>query len=149
MQLIRSHAQHKDFKKLVSDLDSYLAKTDGEEHDFYNQFNGLENLTAVVIAYLNNEPVGCGAFKKYDRSSAEIKRMFVKPAYRGKKIASYMLVALEKWAAEQGFKNCILETGKRQVEAVKFYQKCKYEVITNYGQYQGRANSICFKKTLL
>ena len=59
-----------------------------------------------------------------------------------------VLKELEKWAAELGFRECILETGNRQTEAVSFYHKSGYSVIPNFGPYIGVDNSICFSKML-
>ncbi len=148
IKIIRTNSKHEDFKRLVKDLDAYLAITDGDEHAFYDQFNGIENLDHVVLAYENDNAVGCGAFKTFDDSSVEIKRMYTVPEYRGKGIASKIINDLELWATDLSYENCILETGKRQVEAVKFYQKKNYKNIANYGQYVGMANSLCFKKRL-
>ena len=146
IQLTRTTSSNSDFITLVKALDQYLAIVDGEEHAFYDQFNKIENLNYVVVAYINNEAVGCGAIKAFNNQSMEVKRMFTKPASRGQGIAGLILNELEKWAQELNFSSCILETGKRQVEAVRLYTKSKYTVIPNYGQYQHMENSICFIK---
>jgi len=146
--VLRTDATNADFKTLVKQLNAYLKITDGDEHDYYNQFNGIEHLKNVVIIYNGNVAVGCGAFKPYDATSVEIKRMYVNPDVREKGIGKQILSALEEWAKELGYCNAILETGKRQVEAVKFYQKCNYQFIPKYGQYKIMENSLCFKKDL-
>ena len=74
--------------------------------------------------------------------------MYTKPEVRKYGLASKVLKELEQWAFEEHFENTILETGKRQVEAVKFYQKNHYLSMPNFGPYQGIENSVCFKKTL-
>lgn len=148
MKIIRTNSENQDFINLVQKLDAYLKITDGDEHDFYNQFNNIDVLKNVVLVYLEDIPVGCGAIKKMDDFAVEIKRMFVSSDKRGKGIAQKILAELEIWAKELGYKKCVLETGKRQVEAVKFYHKCKYKVIPNYGQYAAMENSICFEKEL-
>ncbi|WP_296634119.1 GNAT family N-acetyltransferase [Polaribacter sp.] len=146
IKLIRTTSENKDFINLVRDLDAYLKITDEDEHDFYNQFNNIDVIKHVVIGYHENTLVGCGAIKHFDEDSVEVKRMFVSPIARGKGFAQQILLDLEQWAKELGYKSCILETGKRQVEAVKFYHKCNYSIVPNYGQYEGMKNSICFKK---
>lgn len=146
--LKRTDSSNKDFVDLVNQLDAYLKITDGDEHDFYNQYNSIENLSHVVVAYSDNKPIGCGAFKNFKNNSAEIKRMFTRTEYRGNGIATLILNELEKWASELNYDSCILETGIRQVEAVEFYKKNSYNIITNYGQYKGVKNSLCFKKNL-
>lgn len=146
--LKRTNSSNKEFVCLVEQLDAYLRITDGDEHDFYNQYNAIENLKQVVIAYINNKPVGCGAFKFFEKNSVEIKRMFTSEKHRGKGIASLILNKLEKWASELNYDSCILETGIRQIEAVEFYKKNGYTIISNYGQYKGVENSICFEKNI-
>ncbi len=148
IKILRTNSTKPDFMKLVEELDSYLRIVDGEDHAFYNQYNGIEALNHVVIAYKNHVAVGCGAFKPYADNKAEIKRMYSNPNYRNEGIATQVLAELEKWAKELNYQSCILETGKRQVEAVSFYQKNHYQSIPNFGQYAGIENSLCFEKVL-
>ena len=78
----------------------------------------------------------------------EIKRMFTLAGSRGKGLASLVLKELESWAAEMLYEKCILETGKKQPEAIRLYQKNGYKLIPNYGQYAGVENSVCFEKNI-
>ena len=144
----RTNSENKDFISLVKALDAYLKIIDDNEHEFYNQFNNIDVLKNVVVLYLDNVAVGCGAIKKVDTYSIEVKRMFVLPEKRGQGIALKVLQELEIWAKELGYKKCVLETGKRQVEAVAFYKKCNYKMTPNYGQYEGIENSVCFEKVV-
>tara|TARA_R110001606_G_scaffold2886_1_gene12487 strand:- start:48 stop:518 length:471 start_codon:yes stop_codon:yes gene_type:complete len=156
MNIVRTNSQNKDFINLVKQLDAYLKITDGDEHAFYNQFNNIDVLKQVVVLYDDTEinsaqvnfPVGCGSIKKFDEISVEVKRMYVSPKNRGTGIAQKILNELEIWAKELGYKKCVLETGKRQLEAIQFYKKCGYKIIPNYGQYTAMENSICFEKKL-
>lgn len=147
-KLIRTNSENKDFIQLIQALDAYLKITDEDEHDFYNQFNNTDVLKNIVVIYVDEIAVGCGAIKKFDETSVEVKRMFVALEKRGSGVAQKILQELEVCAKELGYQKCVLETGVRQVEAVKFYKKCKYQIIPNYGQYQGMENSICFEKQL-
>ena len=145
---VRTNSDNPQFIKLVAALDAYLAITDGDEHAFYSQYNKIDKIKHVVIAYENEIPVGCGAIKEFAADSMEVKRMFTSPEGRKKGVATTILSALEKWAAELGYKKCVLETGIRQADAVSLYQKCGYQSIPNYGQYIGVDNSVCFEKEL-
>lgn len=144
--LTRTDSSNPDFVALVKLLDAYLAEKDGREHDFYNQFNTIVKLNNVVVGYENDIPVSCGAIKEFDEDTMEVKRMFTMPEVRGKGLASLVLTELEGWASELGYKKCVLETGKRQVEAVALYKKKGYSIIPNYAQYLGIENSLCFQK---
>ncbi|MDY0780389.1 GNAT family N-acetyltransferase [Tenacibaculum sp. IB213877] len=148
IQLIRTNSNNKDFVTLVKKLDQFLAVSDGEDHAFYDQFNKLDTIKHVIVAYLDDKPVGCGAIKQYDGFTVEVKRMFTTIEARGKGIASLILAELEKWAIELSYKRAVLETGIRQVEAIGLYKKNDYKVIENYGQYTGVKDSVCFEKLL-
>ncbi len=149
LKLVRTNSGNTDFINLVKKLDSYLTIVDGDDHDFYNQYNNIDVLKHVVVAYLNHIPVGCGAFKEFDKTSVEIKRMYTNPESRSGGIASKILKELEVWSNELGYNSCILETGIRQVEAVQFYKKNDYTIIPNFGPYENVENSLCFKKELI
>lgn len=142
----RTNSQDTIFQALVKELDAELKIRDGEEHTFYAQFNKTDHIKFVVVAYEEDEPVGCGAVKEYSRDTMEIKRMFVRKSKRVKGIASIVLVELETWCMELGFKRCILETGIKQPDAIRLYRKNNYNQIPNYGQYENAANSVCFEK---
>jgi len=146
--LLRTDSSHPDFQQLVELLDADLKERDGDEHAFYHQFNSIQALQNVIIAYDNDIPVSCGAFKPLSSATVEVKRMFTLPAKRGQGYASLILKALEEWATELKYSSIVLETGKRQPEAIALYQKNGYKIIPNYGQYIGIENSVCFEKKI-
>ena len=148
IKLIRTNSDNPDFIELVKYLDAYLAEKDGDDHSFYNQFNKIDKIKYAVVAYQDDVPTSCGAIKEYNTDTAEVKRMYTLPESRGRGIAGKVLTELETWAGELSYKKCILETGKRQPEAIALYQKMGYHVIPNYGQYAGIENSVCFEKEI-
>ena len=145
---IRTNAENEDFQKLVKKLDADLRIRDGEDHLFYAPFNKIDRIKYAVIAYDKELPVGCGAIKNYDPETMEVKRMYVLPDKRGQGIASAILKELEQWAMEMGCIKCVLETGKKQPEAIALYTKNGYQVMPNFGQYEQVENSVCFEKLL-
>lgn len=148
VNILRTDSDNPDFRELVRLLDQDLAIRDGDEHAFYSQFNQLDKIRYAVVAYAENLPVGCGALRAYSEDAVEVKRMFVLPELRGRGIAGRVLAELETWASELGFARCILETGKKQPEAIHLYQKAGYELIPNYGQYLEVENSVCMEKKI-
>jgi len=144
----RTDSANPHFRELVRELDLDLAHRDGEDHAFYAQFNRVDTIQHVVLAYDGDIPVGCGAIKPYGVNTMEVKRMYVLPGNRAAGIATKVLAELERWARELSCEKCILETGKRQPEAIGLYRKGGYRVIPNYGQYAGAENSVCFEKEL-
>jgi len=149
IKLIRTNSENPDFIKLVKFLDEDLAIKDGEAHFFYAQFNKINKIMHAVLAYENKIPLGCGAIKEYDTNTMEVKRMYTSPESRKKGIATKILTELEKWVFELSYGRCILETGKRQPEAIGLYKKSGYTQIPNYGQYSGVENSVCFEKEII
>lgn len=148
MTFQRITSDNDDFLNLVTLLDEDLAIRVGEDHAFYAQFDTLDHIKNVVVGYHRDHAVGCGAFKPYNKTTAEIKRMFVRPDFRGQGIAKGILTALENWAREYGFTNCILETGTNNPPAIQLYTKAGYSVIPNYDQYENVVTSVCLGKII-
>ncbi len=145
---IRTNSANSDFQKLVKELDAELKIRDGDDHSFYAQFNKIDKIKHVIVAYEGRLPVGCGAIKEYSKDTMEVKRMYVPPSKRGSGIATYILKELEEWTIEMKFSRCILETGEKQPEALRLYEKNEYRRIPNFGQYENVKESICFEKML-
>jgi len=80
MEIIRTDSTSLDFIHLVRQLDHTLALVNGHDHAFYSQFNTLSAIKYVIVLYDGNEAIACGAFKKYNESTCEIKRMFTIPS---------------------------------------------------------------------
>ena len=143
----RTNSTDPDFRSLIILLDKELNERYGDlMQSTYDRYNHIIDIDTVIVAYRDGIAAGCGCFKKYDDTSAEIKRMFVKDTERGQGIAYQILSGLELWAKELGFTNTILETGDKQDEAIALYQKLGYVITPNYGQYSGMETSICMRK---
>ncbi|MFB9803599.1 GNAT family N-acetyltransferase [Streptomonospora salina] len=106
--------------------------------------------TAVFLAA--TEPgggvVGCGALRRLDERTFELKRMYVVPARRGRRIGEALLHALEDAGRERGATRMRLETGVEQPEAMRLYERCGYSRIPLYGPYTGCAASVCYERDL-
>lgn len=148
ISLERSNSTHESFIRLVKELDEYLSGINGDQDAFFKEFNTIDKLQYVIVCYINKVAAGCGAFKRINDTTVEVKRMYVKPIYRGKNIATLILKELEEWARQERFSSVVLETSKTMQPAVYLYKKNEYGVISNYGPYKGVESSICFKKTL-
>jgi putative acetyltransferase len=148
IRYLRTNSENKDFVELVKFLDADLKIRDGDDHAFYAQFNKTNSIRNTIVVYDNDMPVACGAVKPFDEHSMEVKRMYVIESRRRMGLAKGVLAELEKWAAELGYINLVLETGKNQPEAIQLYTNTGYQVTENYGQYKGVENSVCFMKAL-
>jgi len=148
MHILRVNSEHEDFKMLAQELEAELRIRDGDDGLVYAQLNEVGYMSEALLAYEEGKSIACVALRLLSAHVAEIKRMYVQPPYRGRGIASRMLIELEQWALESGFKQLVLETGKNQPEAIRLYQKEGYTIIPNFGKYGDSANSICFKKEL-
>ncbi|MEU4533002.1 GNAT family N-acetyltransferase [Micromonospora ureilytica] len=100
---------------------------------------------AVVV---NGRAVACGGLQALDAETGEIKRMYVRPAYRARGIGRQLLAALEECAFRQGHSVVCLETGTYLPAAIALYTSCGYQRIPVYGEYAGNPYSVCFAKRL-
>lgn len=148
IQLKRSTSADADFQDLVIQLDQDLAEKNGDNNAFFAQYNRIDFIQHVVVLYVNDKAVACGAFKAFDDEQVEIKRMFVCEDQRGKKLGLAVLQELERWAIELRYTSCVLETGTKMKAAIHLYTKFGFERIENYGQYAGIEDSLCFRKKL-
>jgi putative acetyltransferase len=103
---------------------------------------------AFVVAWLNDEAVGCGALRPMDNGIAEVKRMYVRPAARGNGISRKILNKLEELAAAYNYAALQLETGNLQTEAIGLYASSGYARIDCYEPYVDNPHSICYEKRL-
>lgn len=149
IQLIRTNSDNVDFQQLILRLDKFLTERDKEGHAHCIEYNQLDKIRHVVVAYSDEIPVGCGAIKEYKPEISEIKRMFVDDSARSQGIATKILTELEAWAIELGYTQSILETGNKLPEAIALYEKHGYRGIPNYDQYVCIESSVCYTKYLV
>lgn len=107
----------------------------------------------LVAREADGTPVACGGIRPLPDSVigpgvVEVKRMYVVPDARGTGVATAVLRALEAAAAEIGAHSVVLETGTRQPDAIRFYEREGYESIPLFGSYIGAAESLCFARSL-
>lgn len=93
--------------------------------------------------------VGCGGLRRLDALTYEIKRMYVTPAWRGRRIGEVLLRALEEAAVDRGATRMRLETGAEQTESLRLYERCGYHRIERFGHYVDSEASICFERALV
>lgn len=148
VKIVKTTSENPDFVNLIKALDESLWERYPELKSDYWGNNILELNPNVVILYLEDKAVGCGCFKKYDKNTIEIKRMFVSPEVRGMGLAQTILRELELWAKDLGYSFSVLETLYKQKEAIALYQKTGYNIVDNYEPYVGLKNSICMRKQI-
>jgi GNAT superfamily N-acetyltransferase len=102
-----------------------------------------------VAAYLDGHPVGCGGVQPLGDGVGEVKRMYVRPAYRGRGHSRLILAAIEEYAVEQGYHTLRLETGSHLRVAIALYTGAGYAQIPAFGEYADSPGSVCFEKVLV
>ena len=149
MQIRRYPATSPEVQAIIERLDqSLLERYDPSE---IHGIDGAEFEAAggtFVIGELEDRHVACGAFRPLSAGIAEVKRIFVDPAYRGRGLARAILAHLEDEMVRRGFETAVLETGVRQAEAIRLYRKAGYIPIPAFGEYASCACSLCFAKGL-
>lgn len=86
----------------------------------------------LLVAYLREEPIGCGAIKFHPDAPGEIKRMWVAPQARGLGLGRRLLQALESTAREAGTTVLHLETNQTLLEAIRLYRQCGYQEVAAF-----------------
>lgn len=107
-----------------------------------------EGRGGFYLAWLGGQPAGCGALRLIDATTAEIKRMYVRPPLRGRGIAARLLARLETEARRLGARRMVLETGERQFESMALYRRAGFTAIERYGEYAASPLSQCMGKAL-
>jgi GNAT superfamily N-acetyltransferase len=92
--------------------------------------------------------VGCGAVRRIDTQTGELKRMYVAPQERGRGVGRAILSALEAEARKLHLIRLVLETGVRQSEAQVLYQRAGFSRTAPFGEYLDSPLSICMAKAI-
>lgn len=135
-----------DFRALAAELDAYYFTLVGDIQLRYAEPNRPENMNALAVAYEDGVPIACGAWKRVDGEAAEIKRIYVRPEFRRRRVASRLILALEENAAAAGFRKFILETARNTDSSHRLYLSLGYKIIDYYGSPAGAENCLCFYK---
>lgn len=135
-------------------LTALLAEAHAEARRRYPELEGVKRgkLTpdiVFVVARRDGMPVGCCAVQPEGPRLHELKRMFVVPAARGSGIADELLAAVERIAADAGSTVLRLETGTRQPEAIRFYERSGFAAIPRYPPYLDDPFARCYAKSLI
>jgi len=140
-----------DAKRLIAALDDQLATRYAPSQMFGRNLKPehlVDGQGLFLVARVDGRATGCGAVRRLDESTAEIKRMYVEPAFRGKGIARLILEQLESAARNLGVRRLVLETGVHQHEAIRLYRRDGFTVLPCWGGYAGSATSLCFEKLM-
>ena len=148
MQIRFVAPQSRDFRELAAKLDAYYFTLVGDIQLRYAAPNRPENMTALAVAYEEDVPIACGAWKRLEDGKAELKRLFVLPEFRRRGVARAMIAVLEADAAQNGMRQMILETAVDTTDSHKLYLSAGYLLREYYGSPAGEENCLCFYKNL-
>lgn len=148
IEVVKTTSDNPDFISLIKIFDAFLWERYPELKKDYWGNNLIEFNDNVVLIYVDGKAVASGCFKKYNKNTVELKRMFVSPEARGLGLAQLVIKELEKEAKNQDFQIMILETLYKQIEAISLYQKMGFEIVDNYEPYVGLSNSVCMHKSI-
>jgi GNAT superfamily N-acetyltransferase/SAM-dependent methyltransferase len=137
---------------MIAALDAELVQRypeEAETHVRLEREEVEEGRGAFVVAYLDGEPVGCGAIRRIDTDTGELKRMYVVPQARGRGIGRHVLARLENEGHRLGVKRILLVTGQRQPEALALYASAGFVPVPPFGEYAGWPLIVSLAKDLL
>jgi putative acetyltransferase len=134
---------------LIDELDAHLASLYAAEsrHGFSVE-KLLRDGVAFFVSRDDGRPAGCGGVMLVEKAYAEIKRMYVRPAFRGRGLGRRMLDHLVAHATERGFTVIRLETGIHQQAAIALYERSGFRRIPPFGPYRDDPVSRCYEKRI-
>lgn len=138
-----------DARTLIEELEDYLIPLSPPEsrHGYSIEKLLNEQVPFFVIRY-NGTPVGCGGVKLFGTDYGEIKRMYVRPQFRGFGFAKLMLNHLADYARSHGVAILRLETGIAQRDAIALYERSGFRSIPPFGEYKPDPLSRFYEKQL-
>jgi len=142
-----SHPTSPDVRPLLTELSATLARITGSSGDAsFSDSDMLDPRAVFIVGRFEQEVVACGALRKVDDNTCELKRMYVRTQRSG--IGGLLLAELERRGLGLSYKRVVLETRKVNQAAVNFYLKQGYRLVPNYGKYVGKPEAVCFGKDL-
>ncbi len=106
-------------------------------------------LGLFLVAEVDGRPAGCGGWRSCGDGVAEVKRMYVEPAFRRRGVAALVLTELERTAAAAGHRQLVLNSGARQPEALALYDRAGYTPVPGYGVYADAPDAVFLGKALV
>lgn len=139
----------RDAVALIEELEAHLApQYPRESRHGLNVEQLLTESVAFFVVRVDGAPAGCGGVKLYDRDYGELKRMFVRPAFRGLGLAKMLVDRLAVHACDHGISLLRLETGIHQREAIGLYERVGFRRIPPFGAYRPDPLSLFFEKSV-
>lgn len=147
LQVLEADINTDESLSLLKELSGSLIHITGNSGESSFSIDDMEVEKSIfVIARSGGKAAGCGAIRRIDDSTGELKRMYARE--QGLGVGTSILNFLENKALEFGFSRLICETRKINVGACSFYIRNGFHVIPNYGKYQGRDEAVCFEKRI-
>lgn len=139
-----------DARALITELEAHLAPFYPiESRHGYSVEKLIDEDVAFFLIRVNGIPAGCGGVKLFGTDYGEIKRMYIRPQFRGLGLAKAMLDHLANYARDRGVTLLRLETGIHQHEAIGLYERAGFETIPPFGEYKPDPLSRFFEKRIV
>lgn len=139
---------HPDAVALIADVQQeYVVRYGDQDLTPVDPAEFSPPLGLFLVVYVDGEPAACGGWRVHDMD-VELKRMYVRPTFRGRGLARAVLAELERTAAEAGYARLILETGSKQPEAIALYTSAGYTPVPSFGYYAGAPEAVHLGKQL-
>ena len=150
LRFIWTDGNNEDFRRFYDVTEKYYNRIVGGAgyRMSFVPFNLSSAVSDVLLVFLEDCAIACAGLKNYSEQDAEVKRVWVEPAYRGRHIATMMMYRIEERARMSGYRRVILQTREIMADATGLYAKLGYHRIDNYPPYDRLEDAICYAKEL-
>ena len=126
----------------------YVVRYGGRDAAVVDPAEFAPPLGLFLVAEVEGRPAGCGGWRSYGDGVAEVKPMYVEPAFRRRGIAALVLTELERSAAAAGHRELVLNSGDRQPEALALDARAGCAPVAGYGVYADAPGAVFLGKSL-
>ena len=150
LKFIWTDGNNEDFRQFYDVTEQYYNRIAGGAGNRlpFIPLNLSSAVSDVLLVFLEDRAIACAGLKKYSGEDAEVKRVWVEPAYRRQHIAAMMMNRIEERAQMKGYRRVILQTRAAMADAVSLYTGLGYHQIDNYPPYDRLEGAICYAKEI-
>lgn len=149
ISVARERPDSPDATALIEELEAHLSSIyPAENRHGLSVARLISENVAFFVLRCDGAPAGCGGIKLYGDDYGELKRMYVRPQFRGQRFGEIILEYLLDYARDQGISTVRLETGTFQEGAIRLYERVGFRSCGPFGEYEATPMNIFYEMAI-